>query len=94
MGLEISQEIQDRLLDEAQKEGVSVDSLLKRLMDDHNAAASQLPDSLTRSIPTKPLAARLREIWADMPDSVRARLPADGAAQHDHYIYGVPKKNP
>jgi hypothetical protein len=27
-----------------------------------------------------------------MPDEVRAKLPADGAAQHDHYIYGVPKR--
>jgi hypothetical protein len=39
-----------------------------------------------------PLSARIREIWADMPDEVRATLPADGAAQHDHYIYGVPKR--
>ena len=40
----------------------------------------------------KTLAARIREIWADMPDEVRAKLPADGATQHDHYIYGVPKR--
>jgi len=42
----------------------------------------------------RPLSARIREIWADMPDEVRAKLPADGASQHDHYIYGVPKKAP
>src|ERR1035438_7438042 len=35
---------------------------------------------------------RPREIWADMPEEVRAKLPADGADQHDHYIYGVPKR--
>jgi hypothetical protein len=40
----------------------------------------------------KPLAARIREIWADMPPEVRAKLPTDGASQHDHYIYGVPKR--
>ncbi len=40
----------------------------------------------------KPLAARIREIWVDMPDEVRAKLPVDGASQHDHYIYGVPKR--
>ena len=39
-----------------------------------------------------PLSARIREIWAGMPDEVRAKLPADGASQHDHYIYGVPKR--
>lgn len=39
----------------------------------------------------KPLADRIRDIWADLPDDVQARLPSDGAEQHDHYIYGVPK---
>ena len=40
-----------------------------------------------------PLSARIRRIWADMPEEVRAKLPDDGAAQHDHYIYGVPKRD-
>ncbi len=40
-----------------------------------------------------PLAARIRGIWADMPEAVRVKLPADGATQHDHYIYGVPKRD-
>jgi hypothetical protein len=35
MSLEISQETQARLLGEAQKEGVSIDTLLQRLMDEH-----------------------------------------------------------
>jgi plasmid stability protein len=45
------------------------------------------------SKPRRPLCARIREIWADMPDDVRAKFPADGASQHDHYIYGVPKRD-
>ncbi len=39
------------------------------------------------------LPSRIREIWGDMPDEIRAKLPADAAAQHDHYIYGVPKRS-
>ena len=27
-----------------------------------------------------------------IPDEVREKLPADGASQHDHYIYGVPNR--
>jgi len=27
-----------------------------------------------------------------LPPEVLDRLPADGAAQHDHYIYGTPKR--
>jgi hypothetical protein len=40
----------------------------------------------------QPLAARIRGIWSDMPENVRAKLPTDGASEHDHYIYGVPKR--
>jgi hypothetical protein len=28
----------------------------------------------------------------DIPDEELDRLPTDGAAQHDHYIYGTPKR--
>ena len=27
-----------------------------------------------------------------LPPEVLDRLPSDGAAQHDHYIYGTPKR--
>jgi hypothetical protein len=32
------------------------------------------------------------ELLADVPEEVFERLPTDGAAQHDHYIYGTPKR--
>ncbi len=28
-----------------------------------------------------------------LPDEVFERLPADGASEHDHYLYGTPKRN-
>ncbi len=34
----------------------------------------------------------IREITADVPDEEWAKLPTDGAEQHDHYLYGTPKK--
>ena len=40
----------------------------------------------------KPIWEAVAEIMQDVPDEVLARLPADGADQHDHYIYGTPKK--
>jgi hypothetical protein len=42
---------------------------------------------------TRPTAARIREIWSDMPEEVRAKLPADGSSQIDHYVYGLPKRD-
>jgi len=31
-------------------------------------------------------------ITADVPEDEWARLPTDGAEQHDHYLYGTPKR--
>jgi hypothetical protein len=40
----------------------------------------------------RPISLKIRELWSDMPTEVRAKLPADGASQVDHYVYGLPKK--
>lgn len=32
------------------------------------------------------------EIIAKIPDEILQQLPTDGAAQHDHYLYGTPKR--
>jgi hypothetical protein len=34
------------------------------------------------------------EIMRSVPEEARQRLPADGAEQHDHYLYGSPKRAP
>ena len=31
-------------------------------------------------------------ILLTLPDEVWERMPVDGAEQHDHYLYGVPKR--
>jgi len=28
-----------------------------------------------------------------LPDEVFERLPKDGASEHDHYLYGAPKRH-
>lgn len=42
--------------------------------------------------PVKPIGEIIDELMSDLPDEVLDRLPVDGAAQHDHYIYGIPKR--
>ena len=42
----------------------------------------------------RPLSVRIRELWSGMPADVRAKLPVDGASQVDHYVYGLPMRNP
>jgi hypothetical protein len=41
----------------------------------------------------KSLAEKIREIWSDVPPEVWETMPIDGASEHDHYIYGLPKRN-
>jgi predicted DNA-binding antitoxin AbrB/MazE fold protein len=38
------------------------------------------------------LAEELIALGNALPKEVIAKLPADGASQHDHYIYGTPKR--
>ena len=42
--------------------------------------------------PVGDIVAELLAIFADVPDEEFARWPSDGADQHDHYIYGTPKR--
>ena len=35
---------------------------------------------------------RAVELMKDVPDEELDKLPTDGAAEHDHYIYGTPKR--
>ena len=39
-----------------------------------------------------PIWERIVALTADAPPDELAKLPIDGASQHDHYIYGTPKR--
>jgi hypothetical protein len=41
----------------------------------------------------RPLWEIAEEISSQVPLEEWAKLPGDGAEQHDHYLYGSPKKN-
>ncbi len=40
----------------------------------------------------KPLWQAVAEAAEALPQEVAAQLPCDGAEQHDHYVYGNPKR--
>ena len=42
--------------------------------------------------PDKPIWEIADEIIAGIPKEVLDKLPTDGATQHDHYLYGSPKR--
>ena len=41
----------------------------------------------------EPIWERLAKLAADVPVEELAKLPTDGASQHDHYLYGAPKRS-
>jgi antitoxin component of MazEF toxin-antitoxin module len=43
--------------------------------------------------PVRPtLAERIAALTADAPPEELDKMPTDGASQHDHYLYGTPKR--
>ena len=47
----------------------------------------------TRPRETRPIWEIIVELSSQIPLEEWAKLPADGAEQHDHYLYGSPKRN-
>ena len=42
--------------------------------------------------PLRSIADFIVESMKDVPPEIMATMPTDGASQHDHYIYGWPKR--
>ncbi len=50
-------------------------------------------EGLETSVPPRRTLGELAdELLKDVPREVIEQLPVDGAEQHDHYLYGAPKK--
>lgn len=49
-------------------------------------------DVLSKRHRKQTLGEKIKEIVADIPDEVWEKIPNDGSEQHDHYIYGTPKR--
>lgn len=47
---------------------------------------------LKRKRPDRPIWEMVEELLKRIPQDVLDQLPTDGSEQHDHYIYGTPKR--
>jgi len=66
----------------AAAEGLSLEAWLQKLAQEERPSGP----------PQQHIADVILENMRDVPLEVMARMPQDGASQHDHYIYGWPKK--
>lgn len=80
--ISISDEQAAVLQAKAAAEGLSVEAWIQKLAEPAGAAERPLQEA----------ANIILESMKDVPPQVMAQMPTDGASQHDHYIYGWPKR--
>jgi predicted nucleic acid-binding Zn-ribbon protein len=83
--------IREQLIQEIEQ---APDSLVEEVLSFLQAAKTKLSQTEHPSDQTrKPIWEVAEELIADIPPEVLEKLPRDGAAQHDHYLYGSPKRD-
>jgi hypothetical protein len=70
--------------EQAAAEGLSLEEWLGKLATPESAAERPLQTAADIVL------ASMRNV----PPEIMATMPQDGASQHDHYIYGWPKREP
>jgi hypothetical protein len=84
--IELPDEQAAALKAKAAAQGLTLNDWLEKLASEHPAAPPFVSSPLQTA--ANIVLARMRNV----PAEVMARMPKDGASQHDHYIYGWPKK--
>lgn len=67
--------------------------LLLEQLQQRQASAPPLAATTAQPTGQKPVWERILERMADVPDEAFDKLPTDLAEQHDHYLYGTPKRH-
>jgi hypothetical protein len=80
--IELSDEQAAALKAKAAAAGLTLEAWLKKLADEDMAAP-----------PRRHIADVICENMKNVPPEIMATMPKDGASQHDHYIYGWPKRD-
>ena len=87
MTLKMTPEVQAGLLAQAQASGLSLEAYVEKVLRER---AQETPTANGTTEPFwKPFTRRMHAL----PDAVFEHLPEDGASEHDHYLYGAPKRN-
>jgi len=70
----------------AKAAGFTLEAWLKQM-----AGTQEKPSAVERPLQTA--AEIILASMRDVPPEIMATMPTDGASQHDHYIYGWPKRD-
>jgi hypothetical protein len=81
--IELSDDHAAALKAKAEAEGLTLEAWLRKLAEEGRPAPA----------PRRHISEVIVEKMQTVPPEVMASMPKDGASQHDHYIYGWPKKD-
>lgn len=89
---QLSRTDKQHLADLAEKTGdkavrEAVEAFLERSAEQAEPNGTPSPEQV------RPIWEVFEDIMSDVPQEVLDALPTDAAEQHDHYIYGLPKKS-
>ena len=80
--IHLADEQESALKAKAQAEGISAEEY-----------AQQVVERAIDPVKRKHISELIRERMSKVPPEIMAAMPTDGASQHDHYIYGLPKRD-
>ena len=71
------------------------DEVIRKALDalDAKEQHEALPSAKKKKHPTTPVWQRFQNAVRSIPEEELATLPPDGASEHDHYLYGIPKRS-
>jgi len=91
MTIELSSDLERAIREKAAESGLDASDYVVKVLKEALGEDGAPGPSRRR----KPISERFEEIRAQASDDVRKaldELPSDFAAEHDHYLYGAPKK--
>ena len=85
--LSLNPEVEKGLKARAHERGVSLDDYLLEVVAREAGAPVPSAKGARRHIGDV-----IRQRMRNVPPEIMATMPKDGASQHDHYVYGFPKR--
>ena len=83
MTIDLPEDEATALAAKARAQGVSAEQYARLVLENDLKSAAK---------PRRHIADAIVENMRNVPPEIMAAMPTDGASQHDHYIYGWPKK--
>jgi plasmid stability protein len=83
--IELPDEEIEALAARARDHGVSAEQYARQVLEHDLEAAGPRWRHISETI---------RDNMRKVPPEILAAMPKDGASEHDHYIHGLPKRNP